>query len=123
MVKRVFTDYIQDILDSIHDIENFIQEMSYNDFKDDRKTINTVVRSIEIIGEASKKIPKSLRDSRQEIPWKKIAGLRDKTNKTRYFKDPGKSSRIIIRCARSSADRAVDFESYATSSPNLLKTK
>jgi len=78
MVKRVYTDYIQDILDSIQDIENFIQEMSYDDFKDDRKTINAVVRSIEIIGEASKKIPKSLMDSRLEIPWKKMAGMRDK---------------------------------------------
>ena len=68
MVKRVYTDYIQDILDSIEDIENFIQEMSFDDFKDDRKTINAVVRSIEIIGEASKKIPKRLRDSRPEIP-------------------------------------------------------
>ncbi len=78
MVKRVYTDYIQDILDSIQDIENFIQDMSFTDFKDDRKTINAVVRSIEIIGEASKKIPKSLRDLRPEIPWKKMTGMRDK---------------------------------------------
>ncbi len=78
MVKRVYTDYIQDILDSIQDIENFIQDMSFADFKDDRKTINAVVRSIEIIGEASKKIPKNLRDSRPEIPWKKMTGMRDK---------------------------------------------
>jgi uncharacterized protein with HEPN domain len=63
MVKRVYTDYIQDILDSIQDIENFIQGLSFDAFKEDRKTINAVVRSIEIIGEASKKIPKSLRDS------------------------------------------------------------
>jgi len=39
MVKRVYTDYIQDILDSIQDIENFIQGMNYEEFRDDRKTI------------------------------------------------------------------------------------
>jgi uncharacterized protein with HEPN domain len=47
MVKRVYTDYIQDILDSIQDIENFIQGMNYEEFRDDRKTINAVIRSIE----------------------------------------------------------------------------
>ena len=68
MVNRVYSDYIQDILDSIQDVENFIRGMSFDNFKEDRKTINAVVRSIEIIGEASKKIPKRLRDSQPEIP-------------------------------------------------------
>ena len=62
MIKRVYTDYVQDILDSINDIENFIKGMNFNDFKNDRKTINAVIRSIEVIGEASKKIPKSIRE-------------------------------------------------------------
>ena len=78
MVKRVYTDYIQDIFDSINDIEHFIEGMNFNDFKLDRKTVNAVVRSIEIIGEASKKIPESIRNTRPEIPWKKMAGMRDK---------------------------------------------
>jgi len=78
MIKRVYTDYVQDILDSINDIENFIKGMNFNDFKNDRKTINAVIRSIEVIGEASKKIPKSIRERHTDIPWKKIAGMRDK---------------------------------------------
>jgi len=78
MVKRVYTDYIQDIFDSINDIESFIKGMNFEDFKDDRKTVNAVVRSIEIIGEASKKIPKSIKEKRPDIPWKKMAGMRDK---------------------------------------------
>jgi len=78
MVKRVYTDYIQDILDSINDIKHFVEGMNFDDFKIDRKTVNAVVRCIEIIGEASKKIPKSIRDTRPEIPWKKMVGMRDK---------------------------------------------
>ena len=62
MIKRVYTDYVQDILDSINDIENFINGMNFNDFNNDRKTINAVIRSMEVIGEASKKIPKSIRE-------------------------------------------------------------
>jgi uncharacterized protein with HEPN domain len=37
-----------------------------------------VVRSIEVIGEATKRIPKAFKDKRKEVPWKKMAGMRDK---------------------------------------------
>lgn len=55
MKVRDYRDYIQDIIDSINDIENFVQGMDFKGFTRDRKTINAVVRSIEVIGEATKK--------------------------------------------------------------------
>jgi len=52
--------------------------MDFEDFARDRKTINAVIRSIEVIGEAAKHIPKSIRDKYSSIPWRKMAGMRDK---------------------------------------------
>ncbi len=78
MKNRVYLDYVQDIIDSIRDIESFIKGMNFEEFKKDRKTINAVVRSIEVIGEASKKIPATITAKYPGIPWKKMAGMRDK---------------------------------------------
>jgi uncharacterized protein with HEPN domain len=76
--SRDYRDYIQDILDSIDEIENFIEGMKFEEFVKDKKTINAVTRSVEVIGEAAKKIPKSIRNKYPTIPWKKISGMRDK---------------------------------------------
>jgi uncharacterized protein with HEPN domain len=78
MRKRDFGDYIQDIQDSIDDIESFTKDMNFRQFSKDKKTINAIVRCIEIVGEAAKKIPKRLRTEYPDIPWKKMAGMRDK---------------------------------------------
>lgn len=78
MINRDYRDYVKDILDSINDAEEFAKEMGFSDFKKDKKTINAVVRSIEVIGEATKKIPKSLRKKFPSVPWKKMTGMRDK---------------------------------------------
>jgi uncharacterized protein with HEPN domain len=66
-----------DILDSIYAIEIFVNGMTKNEFIRDLKTIYATRKAIEIIGEAAKKIPISIRDKYQDIPWREIAGMRD----------------------------------------------
>jgi uncharacterized protein with HEPN domain len=78
MKVRDYRDYLQDIFDAVNDIENFVDNMTYEEFIKDRKTLNAVVRSIEIIGEASKNIPETMKAKHKELPWKQMAGMRDK---------------------------------------------
>jgi len=77
-MKRDFKDYIQDILSSLEEVEEFTEGLNFEDFLKDRKTINAVIRSLEIIGEAAKKIPEDLRNGHPEMPWKRMTGMRDK---------------------------------------------
>ena len=78
MIKREYHDYLQDIINSIGEIERFIEGYDFNQFFKDRKTVNAVIRSLEVIGEASKKIPVDVREKYPLIPWKKMGGMRDK---------------------------------------------
>jgi uncharacterized protein with HEPN domain len=78
MKTRDYRDYLQDILDAVNDIESFVDNMTYEEFIKDRKTLNAVVRSIEIIGEASKNIPEAMKAKYKELPWKQMTGMRDK---------------------------------------------
>ncbi len=78
MIKRDYRDYFQDILDAVNEVKEFTQGMDFEAFINDKKTINAVVRSFEVIGEASKKIPEDVRNTYPTIPWKKMAGMRDK---------------------------------------------
>jgi uncharacterized protein with HEPN domain len=51
--------------------------MSYETFAADKKTVNAVIRSLEVLGEAAKHIPTSFRRKHPDIPWSKMAGMRD----------------------------------------------
>ncbi len=75
--EREFEDYLRDILDSMEKAQHFVENLSYKQFAVDDKTIFAVVRALEIIGEATKKIPDDIRKSNPDIPWKEMAGMRD----------------------------------------------
>jgi uncharacterized protein with HEPN domain len=77
-MRRTSRDYLLDIVSSIQDIEQFIAGMDFEAFERDRKTVNAVIRSLEVMGEAVKKIPPNLRERFPSIPWKYMAGMRDK---------------------------------------------
>jgi len=77
-MKRTYKDYILDILSSIQEIKEFTEGMAFGEFIKDKKTINAVIRSLEVMGAAVKKIPSEIKNKYPEIPWKYIAGMRDK---------------------------------------------
>jgi uncharacterized protein with HEPN domain len=56
---RDLTDYLNDIITAISDVEEFTRGMSYEMFAADKKTVNAVIRSLEVLGEATKHIPAS----------------------------------------------------------------
>lgn len=76
--RREVRDYLSDILQAIGDIRSYTTGMTVDAFRIDRKTQQAVIRCLEVVGEATKKIPPVLRDRHPETPWQEIAGMRDK---------------------------------------------
>lgn len=70
--------YIEHILQSIKKIEDYTNGVDFLDFIKNEEKQDAVIRKIEIIGEASKKISKELKEKHSFIPWRAIAGMRDK---------------------------------------------
>lgn len=77
MSKRDPEIFFEDINEAIERITDYIGDYSLDDFQNDRKTIDAVVRNMEIIGEAASNIPESIRSKHPGIPWKKIVGVRN----------------------------------------------
>ncbi len=77
-MKRDFLVYIDDILNAMDQVEIFVTEMSYEQFEDDLRTTYAVTRALEIVGEAARRLPPDFRDLYPNIPWKDMAGMRDR---------------------------------------------
>lgn len=76
-MRRDYKLYLQDVLSAIRKIEKYVGETSFEEFAKDDKTTDAVVRNLEIIGEATKRMPSEIKGKYSSIEWKKIAGLRD----------------------------------------------
>jgi uncharacterized protein with HEPN domain len=78
MSKRGDKLYLKDVLDSIGKIEEYVKNLSFEDFSSKELVVDAVIRNFEIIGEASKNISDELKSTCQDVPWKEMAGMRDK---------------------------------------------
>lgn len=78
MSNRADIDFVNDIREAIQRISSYLGGMSYDDFRKDIKTQDAVIRNIEIVGEAAKGVSEELRVKSPHIPWKSMAGMRDR---------------------------------------------
>lgn len=76
-MKKDSSVFISHILESICAVENYIKDITEEKFSRSPQIQDAVIRRLEIIGEAAKNVPLSIRNKNSQIPWKKLAGMRD----------------------------------------------
>jgi len=77
-MKTEFVDYVEDILDAMDKAEILLTDVSYKQFAGDFRIHFAVVRALEIIGEATRRLPMGVRDQYPVVPWRGMAGMRDR---------------------------------------------
>ncbi len=76
-MKRDYKLYLNDIKESIGQIEKYVERVSEDVFKKDKLIQDAVIRRLEIIGEASRNIPKMLKEKNKHVPWFELSNFRD----------------------------------------------
>ncbi len=76
MSKRPIDLLLNDMLDAIDRIEQYTRGLSYEKFSDDQKSVDAVVRNLEIIGEVANRLPSDFKEKHSDVEWRKVIGLR-----------------------------------------------
>jgi uncharacterized protein with HEPN domain len=76
-MKRDFRLFIEDILESMNKIEDYIRNVSQEEFNNSNIIFDAVIRNLEVIGEAAKSVPDEIREQYEFVPWLRMAGLRN----------------------------------------------
>lgn len=76
-MKRDYKLYIDDIRESVKDIESYVKGVSEEAFNKNKQLQDAVIRRLEIIGEASRNIPRALKERNKHVPWFKMSQFRD----------------------------------------------
>lgn len=76
--EREYRFYIEDLLDAIDRIDSYIEGLNYESFRRDYRTVDAVVRNLEVIGEASHKVPSHIKELKPNLPWDEMYYLRNK---------------------------------------------
>ena len=77
MSRRLWKYRIADILESINKIQKYVADMDYDDFRNDEKTIDAVIRNFIVIGEAARNIPDYISAKYPNIPWRLMGDMRN----------------------------------------------
>jgi len=75
---RTVEDALRDILEAASKAQEFLRDMDQESFAEDEKTVFAVIRALEIVGEAARRVPADFRDQNPGIPWRSMTGMRDK---------------------------------------------
>ena len=77
MSKRDPLLSLEDMHEAITTIEEYVSGLTFEEYRNDRKTKDAVIRNFELLGEAATHVPEDIREKAPDIPWNRIVGLRN----------------------------------------------
>jgi uncharacterized protein with HEPN domain len=78
MTRREYADYLRDIQEAASKARRFVENVTFDEFVVNDEKVYAVMQALQIIGEAAKMIPPTARKRYPQIPWREVAGMRDK---------------------------------------------